>query len=266
MIEFWGCRRAGACGSIPPQISMDVEFAQLSDLGRVRQGNEDYLGHAAPATPERVRSHGWLFVLGRRRGRPRSRRSGFAHGCRKHDRGLSRCARRRHRTALCSGAWSRQPTAVIDAGHASESARNFMATTIVACALRYDRAAIAHVGDSRCYLIRRGQATPSHPRPHRGQRACEAGPAFRRGSGRNRRTRHVLSRCLGGEFIVGAEINEHQVFAGDVLLLCSDGLQARSPARKWPPLPATARIWPVRHSGWSILPISETAVIISACS
>ena len=34
-----------------------------------------------------------------------------------------------------------------------------MATTLVACALRYDRAVVAHVGDSRCYLIRRGQAT-----------------------------------------------------------------------------------------------------------
>ena len=33
-----------------------------------------------------------------------------------------------------------------------------MATTIVCCALRFDRAVIAHVGDSRCYLMRRGHA------------------------------------------------------------------------------------------------------------
>src|SRR5579862_7473677 len=45
------------------QGSMDIEFAELSDRGRVREGNEDYLGHALPAAPERVRSHGWLFVL-----------------------------------------------------------------------------------------------------------------------------------------------------------------------------------------------------------
>ncbi len=32
-----------------------------------------------------------------------------------------------------------------------------MATTLVACALRFDRAVIAHVGDSRCYLIRHGE-------------------------------------------------------------------------------------------------------------
>src|SRR5580692_6672463 len=47
----------------PAQISMDVEFAELSDVGKVRQGNEDFFGHVAPATPQRVRSHGWLFVV-----------------------------------------------------------------------------------------------------------------------------------------------------------------------------------------------------------
>jgi PPM family protein phosphatase len=48
----------------PLQFPMlELEFAQLSDTGRVREGNEDYLGHVAPATPEAARSLGWLFVL-----------------------------------------------------------------------------------------------------------------------------------------------------------------------------------------------------------
>src|SRR6185437_15315177 len=33
-----------------------------------------------------------------------------------------------------------------------------MATTVVACALRYDQAVVSHVGDSRCYLVRGGHA------------------------------------------------------------------------------------------------------------
>ena len=33
-----------------------------------------------------------------------------------------------------------------------------MATTLVACALRYDQAVVSHVGDSRCYLVRNGSA------------------------------------------------------------------------------------------------------------
>src|SRR5271170_6731017 len=47
----------------PIQISMDVEFAQLSDLGKIRQGNEDSLGHFQPTTQEEVRARGWLFAL-----------------------------------------------------------------------------------------------------------------------------------------------------------------------------------------------------------
>ena len=48
---------AGVGGNAPAyrpaqNDSMDVEFAELSDVGRVRQGNEDCLGHAAPAAME----------------------------------------------------------------------------------------------------------------------------------------------------------------------------------------------------------------------
>jgi NAD(P)-dependent dehydrogenase (short-subunit alcohol dehydrogenase family) len=42
---------------------LNLEFAQLSDPGKSRDHNEDFLGHAEPETPERVRSHGWLFAL-----------------------------------------------------------------------------------------------------------------------------------------------------------------------------------------------------------
>src|SRR5450755_4332836 len=48
----------------PLQFPMlELEFAQLSDPGKVREGNEDYLGYVAPATPEAASSIGWLFVL-----------------------------------------------------------------------------------------------------------------------------------------------------------------------------------------------------------
>lgn len=202
---------------------MDVEFEELSDVGKVREGNEDFFGHAAPPTPQRVRSHGWLFVVadgvgGHEFGEVASRLAvesvlaGFqaAAGGEAHGSLLAR---------LVQGA----NQAIFDAGQQSYPPRASMATTIVACTLRYDRAAIAHVGDSRCYLIRGGQAsllTRDHTVANEHVKlgllsADEAGQAD---------TRHMLSRCLGSELVVKAEINEHQVFAGDVLILCSDGL------------------------------------------
>ena len=103
-----------------------------------------------------------------------------------------------------------------------------MATTIVACALRYDRATIAHVGDSRCYLIRRGHAmalTRDHTVVNEQIRlgvltAREAAKA---------QTRHVLSRSLGIDLFVNVDVSEHHVLMGDVLLLCSDGLHGALP-------------------------------------
>src|ERR1019366_3988151 len=48
----------------PLQFPMlELEFAQLSDPGQVREGNEDYLGYVTPATSEATSSIGWLFVL-----------------------------------------------------------------------------------------------------------------------------------------------------------------------------------------------------------
>src|SRR5207248_3240507 len=46
-----------------PSSMLEVEFAQVSDRGRVRQQNEDYLGYVIPATPNEARTHGWLFAL-----------------------------------------------------------------------------------------------------------------------------------------------------------------------------------------------------------
>src|SRR3954471_15303600 len=43
--------------------TMQVEFAQLSDQGRTRDHNEDYIGRVLADTPDLARSHGWLFAL-----------------------------------------------------------------------------------------------------------------------------------------------------------------------------------------------------------
>src|SRR6266849_3704958 len=47
----------------PRQTMLELEFVERTDVGRVRAHNEDFLGHASPATPAQARTHGWLFVL-----------------------------------------------------------------------------------------------------------------------------------------------------------------------------------------------------------
>ncbi len=207
---------------------LNVECAQLSDRGRMRAGNEDYLGSAVPCGKEDARSHGWLFAL--------------ADGVGGHENG--EIASRTAIETLVGGfkaAPADQPLAsllswliqaansqVYEVGHSIRTHGLAMATTVVACALRFDRAVVAHVGDSRCYLIRRGQAqllTRDH---------TVAGEQMRLGvlskqEARVAETRHLLSRSLGTELFVAVDTCEQLLLTGDILLLCSDGLHAAIP-------------------------------------
>ncbi|MGH9357475.1 MAG: PP2C family protein-serine/threonine phosphatase [Terriglobia bacterium] len=210
---------------------MDLEFAQASDTGRVRDHNEDYLGCVLPETPAQVRSHGWLFALadgvgGQRQGEVASRTAIEALLA-----GFREAAAGELHAALLTRLVQAANHRVHETGLAAGPAGAGMATTLVACALRFDSAAVAHVGDSRCYLVRRGRATPltrDHTVANEQVRLGLLSPE----SLTEAPARHVLSRALGGELFVSVETNSHPVLAGDVLLLCSDGLHNAVTARE----------------------------------
>jgi protein phosphatase len=112
---------------------------------------------------------------------------------------------------------------VYEAGSSAGPGGARMATTMVACVLRYDRLAVAHVGDSRCYLIRNGHAsllTRDHTVANEHVKLGILSAKDAAGSPH----RHVLVRSLGSDLFVNVDLAEHQVVPGDVLLLCCDGL------------------------------------------
>ena len=98
-----------------------------------------------------------------------------------------------------------------------------MSSTVVVCALRFDRATIAHVGDSRCYLIRNQKARVITQDHTVANEQLRLGLLSKR-EANSLPTRHVLSRSLGSGLFVKVEIDEIQLLPEDVLLLCSDGL------------------------------------------
>jgi len=75
---------------------------------------------------------------------------------------------------------------------------------VVACALRYDRAIVAHCGDSRCYLVRHGLASQI-TRDHTVVRNRFAWNSFESEAAESR-NRHLLSRSLGNDLFVNVEI------------------------------------------------------------
>ena len=110
-----------------------------------------------------------------------------------------------------------------EAGMVSARGASAMATTLVACLLRSDRVTVAHVGDSRCYLLRRGDATVLTDDHTLVQDQVRMG-VLSSEEAASSEARHLLSRSLGAHRSVELDVNEHQILSGDLLLLSSDGL------------------------------------------
>jgi protein phosphatase len=202
---------------------LNLEFAELSDVGRVRDHNEDYFGHATPSSEIDGRTHGWLFALadgvgGEEKGEVASQTAveTLISGFRSAPKGEAH-------TVLMPRLVQSANTRIYELGKAASPGGSRMATTIVACAFRYNRVVVAHVGDSRCYLVRHGiaaQITRDHTVVAEQVRLGLLSPR----EAAEAETRHFLSRSLGSDLFVNVETGDRQVQVDDVLLLCSDGL------------------------------------------
>ena len=144
-------------------------------------------------------------------------------------------------------------------GTRDDEARHGMATTLTAVLARDDRVTLAHVGDSRAYLVARRRARPAVDRPDAGAAAGRR----RETSGRTRSSAHpfrnVVLRSVNGDEPVEPALRELDLVVGDRLLLCSDGLTDLVPEDEIlqalivadPDEAARALVGPGAGRGWS---------------
>lgn len=123
---------------------------------------------------------------------------------------------------LIRQAISQANEAVFELASRNERYHN-MGTTIVAALVKQDNAIIGHVGDSRAYKITEGvitQITNDHTLVNElvksGQLSAEEAAHHPR--------RNVLTRAVGTDSQVDIEVQTVEWSSHDVLLLCSDGL------------------------------------------
>lgn len=98
-----------------------------------------------------------------------------------------------------------------------------MGTTLTSVLVHSQRAYVAHVGDSRCYLYRDGkisQITTDHSWV---AEQVKAGLLTEQ-EARESRFRHIITRSVGFEREVQVDGTICPVQSGDCLILCSDGL------------------------------------------
>ncbi|HST88600.1 MAG TPA: Stp1/IreP family PP2C-type Ser/Thr phosphatase [Ktedonobacterales bacterium] len=198
-----------------------VAAAGVTDVGRRRERNQDNVTHLVPPDEDTLAAKGALFVVCDGMG-------GHAAGEVASELGVK---------AIREEYFATDETDIIKAfAHAIKQANQAifsyarehaemtgMGTTCVALVLHGGRAYFVNIGDSRGYLIRDGkmrQVTLDHSWVAEQTRAG----LLTEEQARTHAHRNVITRSLGTQATVNADLFVETLREGDRVLLCSDGL------------------------------------------
>ncbi|HEU0029030.1 MAG TPA: protein phosphatase 2C domain-containing protein [Kofleriaceae bacterium] len=123
---------------------------------------------------------------------------------------------------LMRGVVRRASNAIFEAAWNKPDLRG-MGTTLTALLVHGGRANLVHAGDSRCYMFRDGQLrqlTDDHSWIAEQLRNGMISEAEAKSS----KFRHVITKSIGFERDIDADMKSVPVSAGDCFLLCSDGM------------------------------------------
>jgi protein phosphatase len=202
---------------------LDLQFGEASDFGKVRTNNEDAMGSFIPSSRHQARSHGYLFAVADGVGGMDLGEVASATAVSVLTREFAGAQEGSMLISLLPRLVQHANAAVHDRTLEPQYRGKRMATTLVACALRYDQAVVSHVGDSRCYLVRNGNArqiTQDHTLVNEQRKIGLISDREIKDSD----ARHVLVRSLGPEMFVSPDTTAVTLQPGDTLVLCTDGL------------------------------------------
>lgn len=193
-----------------PDVTMlrAAQVAYKSDTGRERRANED-----------RVLARPPVFVVADGMGGAQAGEVASQMAVDAFEQGLPEAGSPEERLAVRIREANRQ---IYERAHA-DYGRAGMGTTLTAAYLDDTSVAVAHVGDSRAYLFRDGslqRLTQDH---------SLIAELVRQGKLTEEEAvdhpqRSIITRALGPEDHVDVDTHTYPVRAGDVVLLCSDGL------------------------------------------
>jgi protein phosphatase len=114
---------------------------------------------------------------------------------------------------------------------ARQQADSDMGSTLVCALLVGNQAYLAHLGDSRVYLLRE-KSIMQLSTDHSLVQQMVSNGEISHDEARNHPQRNVILRCLGEKQEVEVEVYSQDLVPGDKLLLCSDGLTGMVDDRK----------------------------------
>jgi PPM family protein phosphatase len=205
------------------KIKPGVEIAGLTDVGRLRENNEDSYLYWEPGTDEEFHRKGRLAIIADGMG-------GYEGG-----QEASRLAVETVRDIYGDHFDGDPQTTLIAAMEtAHRTIQNYaskhpnltgMGTTCTAISIVGRQLAFAHIGDSRLYLVR-AESVSRLTRDHSYVGKLVESGIVRSEDAEMHPQRHILTAALGSGKEVTPDVPDHSIplEAGDSLLLCTDGL------------------------------------------
>ena len=179
-----------------------------SNLGLQRQGNEDNFFVRAP-----------LFVVADGMGGAQAGEVASEMAVKEFDSGLPDGASPADGLVAII---ERANRAIHERSHA-EQQKTGMGTTVTAAYVGEHTVTVAHVGDSRCYLVRNGELTRLTDDHSLVAELVRRGKLTEQ-QAESHPQRSVITRALGPEPSVQVDVEEYEARGGDLFLVCSDGL------------------------------------------
>jgi len=193
----------------------EIEFFQATDVGCVREINEDAVGHWA-------HDDGMVFAVADGLGGEEAGEVASSLALEVLGRELERApanwsvAKRLRRT------FQEANLEIYNKAITVPELRG-MGTTLTAAAVTGGTLVAAHVGDTRLYLLRDGRLTQL-TKDHTWVAEQAQYGLLSADAARSHPRRHVLTRCLGRELIVAIDVLTLDLRPGDVLCQMSDGI------------------------------------------
>ncbi len=201
------------------QLHLDV--AQLTDVGRKREHNEDNMAYVIPKDYQVMAKKGALFIVADGMG-------GHAAGEVASEIAVDTVSYVYYQDESDDVSISllraiKRANALIKQRADENMLRSGMGTTCVAAVLRGNMAYIANVGDSRAYLVRNGKVKQVSQDHSWVAEQVRAG-LLTEDQARTHAQRNVITRSLGTQTDVEIDVFHEQLEEKDFLVLCSDGL------------------------------------------
>lgn len=205
----------------PLRTRVKVSVGAKTDLGRVRENNEDKHEFFIPSTDEELAWRGMVFVVCDGMGGHEAGQIASELACKTfitvyRDHPSEDPAEAARSASMAANRF------VLDVARAVPS-RKGMGTTLSALLLVQDKAYIVQVGDSRVYRLREGKIAQL-TLDHTWVEETVALGVMPREQAEQHKYRHVLTRAIGTEPDVKTDVFVEDTKQGDAFLICSDGL------------------------------------------